>query len=133
MSHAADADPPGGWATWNEEADGPVVLAFRPDVFDADRFPAPCLPTLLVSSGSTRRRPGRGRGRTGERWHVTLGLEPEVRVERTRHDSREAARDAAFDLAAAFDAGEVAYRDAYQVLDGRRAYLDELDRLTGRS
>jgi hypothetical protein len=125
-----DDDPPGGWTTWNEEPGGLVVLAYRPDVFDADRFPAACLPTILVSNGSTRRRPGRGRG---DGWHVTLRLEPEVRVERTTHDSRDGALAAARDLARSFDAGEVDHRGAYQVLDGRRSYLDALDELTGRS
>jgi hypothetical protein len=126
-----DDDPPGGWTTWSAERQGRVVLAYRPDVFDADRFPAACLPTVLVSNGSTRRRPDRRRA--GDRWHVTLRLEPDVRVERTVHDSREAALAAADDLARAFDAGEVDARGAYQVLDGRRAYLDALAELTGGS
>jgi hypothetical protein len=126
-------DPPGGWATWTDEDDGRLILAFRPDVFDAERYPAACLPTVHVSNGPTRRRPG-ARGRPSDRWHVTLRLEPEVRVgDRTEHDSREAAREAARDVARRFDAGEVDYRAAYQVLDGRRAYLDRLDELTGRS
>lgn len=130
---SSQTDPPGGWATWTDEDGGRLILAFRPDVFDAERYPAACLPTIHVSNGPTRRRPG-ARSRPTDRWHVTLRLEPEVRVgDQTEYDSREAAREAARDLAARFDAGAVDYRDAYQVLDGRRAYLDRLDELTGRS
>ncbi len=124
----SDDAPPGGWTTWNEEPDGPVVFAYRPDVFDAERFPAACLPTLHVSNAS--RRPGT---RSGSRWHAVLRVEPEVRAERSTHGSRSTALAAAHDLARAFDAGEVDYRGAYQVLDGRRTYLDRLDGLTGRS
>ncbi len=124
----SDDAPPGGWTTWNEEPDGPVVFAYRPDVFDAERFPAACLPTVHVSNAS--RRPG---ARASGRWYAALRIEPEVRVERSTHDSRAAALAAAGDLARAFDAGEVDYRGAYQVLDGRRAYLDRLDDLTGGS
>ena len=130
---SSQTDPPGGWATWTDEDGGRLILAFRPDVFDAERYPAACLPTIHVSNGPTRRRPG-ARSRPPDRWHVTLRLEPEVRVgEQAVFDSREAAREAAADLAEQFDAGELDYRDAYQVLDGRRAYLDRLDDLTGRS
>lgn len=127
------SDPPGGWTTWADEDGGRLILAFRPDVFDAERYPAACLPTVHVSNGPTRRRPAARRTPT-DRWHVTLRLEPEVRVgAQEEFDSRETARDAAHDLARRFDAGEVDYRDAYQVLDDRRAYLDRLDELTGRS
>jgi len=52
-------DLPAGWRLWNEEPDGRVILAFRPDVFDADRFDPACLPTIYLSNGSRRRRPGR--------------------------------------------------------------------------
>lgn len=128
-----DSDPPGGWTTWTDEDGGRLILAFRPDVFDAERYPAACLPTIHASNGPTRRRPGARREPT-DRWHVTLRLEPEVRLgDREAFDSRERARAVAADLAARFDAGELPYRDAYQVLDGRRAYLDRLDELTGRS
>jgi hypothetical protein len=129
----SQTDPPSGWATWTDEDGGRLILAFRPDVFDAERYPPPCLPTVHVSNGPTRRRPG-ARGRPTDRWHVTLRLEPEVRVgDQTEYDSCESAREAARDLARRFDAGEVDYRDAYQVLEGRRAYLDRLDELTGRN
>lgn len=120
---------PDGWELWNEEPDGRVILAYRPSVFDADAFPAPCLPTLYVTDGSRRARPGAGQRRTDE-WHVTLFLEPEVEVTSSTYDERTDALRAAVDLAAAFAAGEVAYREAYQV--PREDYLAKLDDLTGR-
>jgi hypothetical protein len=131
----ADADagidaPPGGWRVWNAEPGGRVILAYRPDVFNGDAFPAACLPTIYVSNGSRRRRPGAGAVDTDE-WHVTLLLEPEVAAPADVFDDRAAAIDAALDLAGRFDSGAIDYRDYYQV--PRPAYLDELDRLTGRT
>lgn len=120
---------PEGWVLWNEEPDGRVILAYRPEVFDADAFPAACLPTLYVTNGSRRARPGAGQVATDE-WHVTLFMEPEIEVESTTYDDRERAVDAAVDLAASFADGEVDYRAAYQV--PREAYFAELDELTGR-
>lgn len=120
---------PDGWELWNEEPDGRVILAYRPAVFDADAFPAPCLPTLYVTDGSRRARPGAGQRRTDE-WHVTLFLEPEVEVTSVTHDDRASALAAAVDLAASFAAGDVDYRAAYQL--PREDYLAKLDELTGR-
>jgi hypothetical protein len=123
------ADLPDGWRVWSAEGGGRVVLAYRPDVFAGDAFPAACLPTLYVSNGSRRPRPGAGGVETDE-WHVTLFVEPDVEVATRAPGDRDAALAAAVDLAARFAAGEVAYRDAYQV--PRPDYLDALDRLTGR-
>lgn len=120
---------PEGWELWNEEPEGRVILAYRPSVFDADAYPAPCLPTLYVTNGSRRARPGAGQRQTDE-WHVTLFLEPEIEVDSSTHDERATALDAAVDLAASFAAGEIPYRDAYQV--PRDDYLAKLDELTGR-
>lgn len=123
-------DLPAGWEVWNAEPDGRVVLVYRPDVFDSQAFPAPCLPTIRIAPGP----PGRRRRRGGERpegWSASLRLEPEVRVRECdrRAESRGEALAAAREVAAAFAAGEVDYRGAYQV--PREDYLDELDRLTG--
>lgn len=123
------ADLPPGWRVWNEEHEGRVILAFRPDVFDAATFPAPCLPTIYVSDGARSRRPGAGQVSTGT-WHAALFLEPEVEGPAERFDDRDAAVEGALDIAARFAAGEVAYRALYQV--PREAYLDRLDDLTGR-
>jgi hypothetical protein len=120
---------PDGWTVWNEEPQGRVILAFRPDVFDSDAFPAPCLPTLYVSNGSRSRRPGAGQYET-DTWHATLFLEPDVEGPVVEFESREAAVEGAVDLAARFARGEVDYRDCYQV--PRDDYLARLDELTGR-
>lgn len=121
---------PDGWEVWSNESGGRLVLAFRPDVFDGESYPAECMATVYVS----RRKPGRRLRRTREpsgSWHVSLRLEPEVRVESAdeSHATREAAVAAALALAERFAAGDVDYRAAYQV--PRDDYLDELDERTG--
>jgi len=120
-------DPPDGWTVWHEESGGRAILAYRPDVFDTEAFPAACLPTIYVSPGSPRRRPG---ARRDDGWTITLYLEPEVEVRVETADTRTAGVEAALDLATAFAAGEIDYRDAYQV--PRETYLDHLDGLVGR-
>lgn len=123
-------DPPAGWTTWSAEDDR-LILAFRPDVFDADDFPAPCLPTLYLTRGRrNRRRPGEERAAALD-WFVTLYLEPEVTVREERFEDREAANAFARELATAFADGEMDVRECYQV--PREAYLDELEALTGRT
>jgi len=123
---------PATWTVWSDGAgeDGRLVLAYRPDVFDSDSFPAPCLPTLYVTRGPAERRrpPGSGTAATRD-WHVTLSLEPEVSAPSRSHDRRAAAVRDAVDWADAFDRGEVDYRDLYQI--PRERYLDRLDELTG--
>jgi hypothetical protein len=118
-----------GWTVWNEEPEGRVILAYRPDVFDAEAFPAACLPTIYVTNGSRNARPGAGQLQTAE-WHATLFAEPEIELATEQRDSRAAAMDAAVALAERFAEGDVPYRDAYQV--PREAYFAELDELTGR-
>lgn len=122
---------PDGWTVWADEPEGRAVLTYRPDVFDGDAYPVACLPTIYVSTGSDRR-PGAGRPGTGadEDWHARLFLEPEVSGPAERRDSREAACEAAVDLARRFAAGGVDYRALYQA--PREDYLDRLDDLTGR-
>lgn len=114
------------WVVWNEET-GRIVLAFRPDVFDGDDFPAACLPTIYVTRGRRDRRPGGER--VGEQWYVTLYLEPDVDCGTDSYGGRDEAIAAAVSLADEFASGEVDYRDVYQV--PRDAYFDRLDELTG--
>lgn len=121
---------PDGWQVWNEDDGGTAILVYRPDVFDSQQYPAPCLPTIHV----TRRPPDQRKRRansTPDGWYVSLTLEPEVRVRDADagFDTRSAAVAGAVDLAERFAAGELNYRDAYQV--PRDDYLDELDELTG--
>jgi len=116
------------WTVWNQ-TETELILAFRPDVFDSEAFPAPCLPTIYLTHGKRTRRPGADR--TGEDWYVTLYLEPEVDHQIDISPDREAAVEAAVTLANDFAAGKFDFRSLYQV--PREAYLDELDELTGRS
>lgn len=121
---------PESWIVWTQEPEGRVILAYRPDVFDADEFPAECLPTIYVTNGSRNARPGAGQLQTDE-WHATLFAEPEIELVSETHGSRDAAIDAAVGVAERFADGEVDYRGAYQV--PREAYFAELDRLTGQT
>jgi hypothetical protein len=117
-----------GWEVWSDEATK-VVLAYRPDVFNTTDYPAPCMPTVYLTKGKRSRRPGRDRPAPEDAWYVTLYLEPEVSRETERFDSREAAVAGAREVAARFAAGEVDYRDLYQV--PREEYFAALDELTG--
>jgi len=119
---------PSGWRVWNEEPEGRVIFAYRPDVFDSDAFPAACLPTIYLTNGSPQRRPGAGSVET-DHWQVKLFLEPEIEATATRYDDREAAVDGAVETARQFADGEVDYRACYQV--PREAYFEELDELVG--
>ncbi|MWV64834.1 hypothetical protein GRS48_08365 [Halorubrum sp. JWXQ-INN 858] len=119
---------PDGWRVWNEEPGGRTILVFRPDVFDGDELPAECLPTIYLTNGSRRRRPGAGQYATDE-WHVVLFLEPEVEAVAETYDDRADAVDAAVAVAKRFASGGVDYRGAYQV--PREAYFDALDGLVG--
>lgn len=120
---------PESWAVWNEQPGGRVILAYRPDVFDAEEFPAPCLPTIYVTNGSRANRPGAGQYQT-EEWHATLFAEPEVELTNETRESREAAVDAAVAVAERFADGDIDYRAEYR--NPREGYLDELDARTGR-
>jgi hypothetical protein len=119
-----------GWRVWNAE-EARVVLAYRPDVFDGDAFPAPCMPTIYVTRGRPNRRPEGNRNLSPDApWMVTLYLEPDVERPPDAYESREAALDGAETLTERFAAGEVDYRSLYQL--PRDRYLAELDELTGR-
>ncbi len=121
-------DLPEGWQVWADEHEGRSVLTYRPDVFNTKDFPAPCLPTIYVTNGSRKRRPGASQVPT-DTWHVSLFLEPEVEGPVEQYDSRAEAVAGATDLAARFVRGGVAYRELYQV--PREEYLDRLDELVG--
>jgi hypothetical protein len=116
------------WTVWNR-TETELILAYRPDVFDSEQFPAPCLPTIYLTRGKRTRRPGADR--TGEDWYVTLYLEPEVDHQAEVVTDRDTAVDAAVALANDFAAGAFDFRALYQL--PREAYLDELDALTGRA
>jgi len=126
----SDIDTPDGWVVWNEEPDGRLILAYRPDVFDSDSFPAACLPTLYLTKGRRdTRRPGASPAPEAD-WYVTLYLEPDVDDGGKRYETREDALSGALDVARSFADGEVDYRGMYQV--PREDYFARLDELTGR-
>lgn len=119
-----------GWEVWSDEEDR-IVLVYRPDVFDAREFPAACLPTIYVTHGRRQRRPGVDRRpRSGDRWYVTLFLEPDVERDAEACADRAEAIAAARAVADRFTSGDLDYRSLYQV--PREVYLDRLDELTGR-
>lgn len=126
-----DDDLPDGWVHWSDEPDRQVFV-YRPDVFDSQAFPPACLPTLYLSNGPHRNRRPEQRIEVSRsrKWYVTLYLEPEVPLAEERYGTRTAAREGAGELARRFGAGELDYREAYQV--PREEYLDRLDELTGR-
>lgn len=119
---------PEGWTVWNDEPEGRAILAFRPDVFNTEAFPAACMPTIFLSNGSRRNRPGASQ-MTTDTWHITLFLEPDVEAETAEFESREAGVEGAVACAERFREGDVDYRDAYQV--PREDYFEKLDELLG--
>ena len=119
-----------GWTVWNETTER-CVLVYRPDVFDTQEFPAPCLPTMYLTHGRRSRRPGSELDPSADDpWYVTLFLEPEVERDPERFETRSAAVSGALDLAERFANGEIDYRGLYQV--PREDYFAKLDDLTGR-
>ncbi len=122
---------PSGWTVWNE-ADERCILVYRPDVFDTQEFPAPCLPTMYLTHGRRSRRPGSELDPSaGDPWYVTLFLEPEVERDAEQFETREEAVSGAVALAERFAGGEIDYRGLYQV--PRKEYFEKLDELTGRA
>ncbi|ELY85745.1 DUF5820 family protein [Natrialba taiwanensis] len=124
---------PDSWDIWAEGEDGRLVLAYRPDIFNGNDLPAPCLPTLYLTHGKRTRRPGQNPTDTTGRndWYVTLYLEPEITLDGgTQFSTRSDALSAALELAQQFDAGEIDYRGCYQV--PREQYFARLDEFTGR-
>jgi len=121
---------PDGWQVWTEEPSGRAILVYRPDVFGGDEFPAACLPTIYLTNGSQRARPGAGQYATDE-WHVVLYLEPEVEALTETYETREHGAAGAIDAASRFVTGAIDYRAAYQV--PREEYLNRLDSLIGPS
>jgi hypothetical protein len=115
---------PDGWQVWTDEDGGRSVLVFRPDIFDADAFPAACLPTIYVTDGPGDRRPG---AHATGCWRAKLVLEPEITVtESAPADSKAAAASDAVTIAERFVAGAFDLEGAYYDPSDRTAYLDRL-------
>lgn len=118
---------PEGWTVWNEES-RKIILTYRPDVFNTDAYPAPCLPTIHIRQGRPSRKPGRNTPAPDAPWYVQLYLEPDVSMAEDSYDGRDTAEQAAHRLAEQFANGEIGYRALYQV--PREEYFDKLDELT---
>ena len=118
-----------GWEVWSDERTK-TVLAYRPDVFNTADLPAACLPTIYLTKGKQSRRPGRDRPSPDDAWYVTLYLEPEIDAGQESFDSEERAHDYVTEVSTRFVAGDVDYRDLYQV--PRPDYFEKLDELTGQ-
>jgi hypothetical protein len=118
------ASAPAAWVVWNDETGGPLTWVYRPDTFDADTFPAACIPTIHVTNRQgDRRPPGRGSGS----WQARLLLEPEIEVDRSGAcPTREQALGHAVELARQFVEGEYDLRGAYHDPSDREDYLDRL-------
>jgi hypothetical protein len=118
-----------GWTVWHDEPQK-IILTYRPDVFNSDAYPAPCLPTIHIRQGRPSRKPGRNTPAPDAPWYVQLYLEPDVSMDDDSYDGREAAEVGARQLAERFASGEIDYRGLYQV--PRDRYLDRLDDLVER-
>ncbi|MFB6187422.1 MAG: DUF5820 family protein [Halobacteriaceae archaeon] len=123
-----ESELPPGWVIWNNEPNGRVILAYRPDIFDTNEFPAQCLPTISITPNHPDQHP---RSSSSE-WYVLLYLEPEVRVfdRESTHPFREQAISSALNLAQVFSNGQIDFADVYQV--PRPQYIATLEKLTGK-
>lgn len=122
---------PPGWVVWSREDGGRLVLAYRPDVFDGEQYPAECLPTIFLTRAGRRDPRVRGRTQDADRpWLVECRLEPAVTIVEHRVESRAAAIEAARRTADEFTRGQIDYRAAYQ--EPRPSYFAALDRCLER-
>jgi hypothetical protein len=127
----ADGSPPDDWVVWNDETGGPATWVYRPDLFDAETFPAACIPTIHVTNRQSDRRPP---GRGGGAWRARLTLEPEIQLDRSGAcPTRASALDRATEIARQFAAGEYDVREAYHDPSDREAYLDRLSAVLSAS
>lgn len=119
-----------GWEIWNREPTK-IVVTYRPDVFNSEAYPPPCLPTIHIRKGRRSRRPGPNTPDPDDPWYVWLYLEPDVSTDERSYETKSEAEAGALELASAFAAGDIDYRSLYQV--PRPEYFDRLDELTGQS
>lgn len=120
---------PEGWMVWDHQEHDSLILAFRPDEFDGERFPPQCLPTIYVREGVKDLRQAGPQPAPGseDTYTVRLFLEPEVVSEVQVCDTWEDAMDTALTVADAFATGEFDIRGLYQL--PREAYLDHIEEL----
>ena len=119
---------PDGCQAGNVEQTGQATVGYGPDSYAHLTLPSTCLPTIYLTNGSRRKRPGAGQYATDE-WHVVLYLEPEIEAVTQTYETRERGAEGAIDVAGQFVDGDVDYREAYQV--PRDAYFERLDEYVG--
>jgi len=113
---------PDGWVVWSEE-DG-LVVCYKPEVFDANQYPRPCLPLLPVTKADT----GTVGGREG--WRVLFHIEADVpgrSLEQVHIDYGEAI-DYVIEVAQRFSSGEYDFGGFYAEGDVREEYVARLNR-----
>ncbi|MDY6780671.1 MAG: DUF5820 family protein [Halobacteria archaeon] len=117
-------DLPDGWVVWSDE-DG-VVICYKPDVFNADEYPRPCLPLVTVTKADS----GTVGGREG--WRVTFHMEADVKSYELQQVviGYEDAVDYMIEVAEDFSAGEYDLRDFYAEGDVREEYVRRVERET---
>ncbi|MFP4174413.1 MAG: DUF5820 family protein [Halobacteriales archaeon] len=116
---------PDGWYVWSDE-DG-LVACYRPDIFDADEYPRPCLPLITVTEASR----GTAGGRDG--WRVTFHVEADVPARGLRKTvaGYDSAVDYAVEIARNFAEGEYDIAGFYAEGDVRDEYVARLEHETG--
>jgi len=116
---------PDGWYVWSDD-DG-LVACYKPDVFDADEYPRPCLPLVTVTGASR----GTAGGREG--WRVSFHVEADVPARSLRRTvaGYDEALDYAIEIARDFSAGEYDIASFYAEGDVRDEYVARLEHETG--
>ena len=120
----AGRELPEGWVVWSED-DG-LVVCYKPDVFNGDEYPRPCLPLITVTKADR----GTVGGREG--WRVTFHIEADVPA----YDLRKVvigydeAIDYVVEIATNFNAGEYDFAEFYAEGDARDEYVARLEEET---
>jgi hypothetical protein len=116
----AGRELPDGWVVWSED-DG-LVVCYKPEVFDGDEYPRPCLP-LMTATKADRGTVG---GREG--WRVTFHVEADVPAHSLRKTvaGYDEAVDYVVKTAAKFNAGEYDPAEFYAEGDAREDYVARL-------
>jgi hypothetical protein len=121
----AGRELPDGWYVWSED-DG-LVVCYKPEIFDADQYPRPCLPLVTVTEADR----GTVGGRDG--WRVTFHVEADVPA----YDLRKVvlgydeAIDYVVEITRKFSRGEYDIAGFYAEGDARAEYVARLEEETG--
>lgn len=121
----AGRELPDGWVVWSED-DG-LVVCYRPDIFNGDDYPRPCLPLVTVTEADR----GTAGGRDG--WRVTFHVEADVPARRLRNfvAGYDEAVDYVVEIARGFNEGVHDPAEFYAEGDVRDEYVARLREETG--